>query len=292
MNALDALVSLVEWWGTRLPGDAPLELTDDFVLEALPERQDRTSFLSRRRGRILGLRFLGSSAGATGASVFFEGVDEVTGLKHHFAWLSEFDTAGRLHRILALTSGGGPAAALPRVCEDEATALGLRRLSSEHRESYERAVRALEEVDPRARQVELDESEVLEAAGWWYIPFGWIGCFGHIVDKHTGQVTRLGSSPLRLAPYLWAFERGVLRAPCTLVIERIHDVRRATALLGQLDNRSPYNPVPLRADGQWLDVPELLESLPASIPSASLWYAVPALQQAEREHAFEFRVEA
>ena len=38
------------------------------------------------------------------------------------------------------------------------------------------------------------ELEPLETENWWYIPYGWIGCIGFIVDKRDEVILLLGSA--------------------------------------------------------------------------------------------------
>ncbi|HWB59878.1 MAG TPA: hypothetical protein VG733_10305 [Chthoniobacteraceae bacterium] len=71
---------------------------------------------------------------------------------------------------------------------------------------------------------ELDASYVYEPAGllqspdWWYIPCGWIGCFGFIINKNDSHINWLGSffamtwSPLQLC--FWGHNHGLY---CDLV---------------------------------------------------------------------------
>ncbi len=171
----------------------------------------------------------------------------------------------------------------------EYAAMGIRPLLAQSRPSFLEALAHLQAAS--SKPIAVDESEAFEGDTWWYVPYGWIGCSGHIVDKRAGAVTRLGSSN-DLSTCFWAYELGALKEPCTLVIERVHDVARAGDLLRRLDNRSPFNPVPIRADKAWLDVDAVLQSVPTRILTQSLWFALPALREADSTHAFDFRIEA
>lgn len=169
----------------------------------------------------------------------------------------------------------------------------LRRITSENCAGFDAAVRTVARAV--GNEVAVDASRAFEAEGWWFVPYGWIGCSGHIVEKASGEVNRLGSAfPLSLC--FWAQERGALKSPCTLVVDRVHDSSRARDLLAEFDNRSPFNPAPIQGrdtDGtpRWLKPDELLAALPFKVQSPSLWFALPSLKNAEETGAFDFHVE-
>lgn len=169
----------------------------------------------------------------------------------------------------------------------------LRRVTPENRAGYELAVRAVSKAVEEP--VVVNEAHAFEAEGWWFIPYGWIGCAGHIVEKQSGIVKTLGSAfPLSLC--FWGQARGALKSPCTLVVDRVRDPVRARELLAKLDNRSPWNPVPVQgraADGthRWLEPENVLAAVPFQLQSPSLWFALPALKEAETSRAFDFHIE-
>lgn len=171
--------------------------------------------------------------------------------------------------------------------------LRLRPVTDDNRAAYQNAV-ALLDVGPDSPP--LDETRAFEASTWWYVPHVWIGCCGHIVDKATGRVTLLGSVH-SLEMCFWAYERGLLDTPCTLVVTRVNDVEATKTLLRQMDNRSPFNRTPVLgrgADGynSWLNPDEVAANIPATLQAESLWFALPALKKAEETGAFLYQVKS
>ena len=168
----------------------------------------------------------------------------------------------------------------------------LRRISPANRAGYLGAVERV--ASTLAYPITHDEQNAFEADRWWYVPHIWIGCSGYIVEKNSAAVNQLGSAfPLSLC--FWAQERGALKAPCVLTIERVHNVPLARKLIAKLDNKSPINPVPIlgrRGDGRsrWLNPDEVLENLPFSLNTGGLWFALPALHEAETAHVFDFTI--
>jgi hypothetical protein len=156
--------------------------------------------------------------------------------------------------------------------------------------SFQAALRQVEAL--YQEPLDIAPESALEAHNWWFIPHGWIGCAGHIVDKADGHVNVLGSCH-SLDLCFWAHERGIRGDVCDLVITKVLDRAKAVAILRELDVRSPFNSVPARTDGAWLDHVEIeraLANLPATFSGLQLWFGIPHLRRAEEEHVFEFEV--
>ena len=297
MPSREAVVELVDWYFRGRPGGPPFPVAPDFKLEHLGgyiTTYDREEFLASVRRHGDPVRLLACVASDDAAALVVEFDDEVTGLTGREAWMATFGPDAELRHVIKTTGSGSLAPPPPSRWESvtpaEMAELGVRPLQEDQRPSYQRAVRALKDsLPPGRREVQLDESLVLEAADWWFLPHGWIGCAGHLVDKASGKVTQLGSGE-PLALYLWAKRRGLLEAPCTLVIDRVHDPLQAARLLKRLrlqtvDSRAP------RATGDWLDIGAILASTPARLQTSGLWFALPALREAERTRAFDFHAE-
>jgi hypothetical protein len=149
---------------------------------------------------------------------------------------------------------------------------GLSRISAANREGFSAAVEAV--IRHLGERAEVNEAHGFEASDWWYVPIGFIGCAGHIVEKQTGVIRQLGSSH-SLDLCFWAQVRGLLREGCTLVIDRIHDRETARRLIRQ----------------RWRKPDELLATIPVRIEMQHLWFELPLLREAERTGAFTFHVE-
>jgi hypothetical protein len=59
--------------------------------------------------------------------------------------------------------------------------------------------------------LEYDPRKVVETERWWYIPAGWIGCFGFIVNKTDLYVNQLGSGgpDLTFEIISWGHDHGI-----------------------------------------------------------------------------------
>jgi hypothetical protein len=182
----------------------------------------------------------------------------------------------------------------------------LRRITPANRAGYEAAVRAtfasVQESHPNwptpPEKCGFFGHDSFEAKSWWFVQFCWIGCIGHIVDKASGRVVELNSMPLHeLDLAFWAYERGALEMPCTLVIDKLHDIARARELFARLDSRGDHWEHPVQgpaSDGspRWLNPDILLARVPVRVEAACLWFGVAALREAELTHAFDFHIES
>lgn len=59
------------------------------------------------------------------------------------------------------------------------------------RQSYDSALAALSAYLERPLDCDLDHA--IEGAGWWFIPEGWIGMLGFVVEKEGATIYPLGS---------------------------------------------------------------------------------------------------
>jgi hypothetical protein len=183
----------------------------------------------------------------------------------------------------------------------------LRRITAANRAGYEATVRAvLASVQenhpdwPPPEKCGFFGDHPFEANSWWFVPFCWIGCIGHIVDKASGRVVELVSEAVHsLDLSFWAHERGALEMPCTLVIDKVHDIARARELVAKLDVRGTYFPedFPIQrraSDGspRWLNPEALLARVPVRVEAECLWFALATLREAEVTHAFDFHIES
>jgi hypothetical protein len=135
--------------------------------------------------------------------------------------------------------------------------------------------------------VECDPAEAIEAATWWYVPHGWIGCLGFIVDKRDGEVTQLGSAP-GLDDSLWGYTRRVYFERVDLTFTAVHDTEQTVRFLRFIHRRIPLNP------GAENSLPEvgrlrlMLANLPCTLVNMQLWPSMSELRAAEAAGHFEF----
>lgn len=71
----------------------------------------------------------------------------------------------------------------------------------ESRASFDLAVDALQRYLGRPLQCKLDQA--IEGARWWFIPEGWIGMIGFIVEKDSQTLYPLGSGLVGRSKLLW-----------------------------------------------------------------------------------------
>ncbi len=137
-----------------------------------------------------------------------------------------------------------------------------------------------------------DDSEAIEAPEWWYIPYGWIGCAGFIIDKADGYINQLGSCH-SLDDCFWAHNRGIKYGYADLTITQVNDREGTIDTLMKMGNRAPLNPIPNKSDGNderrtfWTreELGQQIDDLPVTFDNQHLWFTIPALRRAD-ENAF------
>lgn len=147
------------------------------------------------------------------------------------------------------------------------------------------------------RNVSYLESQAIEAPRWWYIPYGWIGCSGFIVDKADGYINQLGSCH-SLDDCFWAHNRGIKYGYADLTIHQINDIQGTIDTLMKMGSHAPYNPIPNRPNTSgkgyefWTreELEALLDVLPVTFSNQILWFTIPALRNAEKESFCKFEV--
>lgn len=147
------------------------------------------------------------------------------------------------------------------------------------------------------RGVSFEESQVIEAPRWWYIPYVWIGCSGFIIDKADGYINQLGSCH-SLDDCFWAHNRGIKYGYADLTIHQINDLTGTIDTLMKMGSHSPYNPIPNKPNtnsdrsGFWTreELETLLNVLPLTFLNQVLWFTIPALRRAETKSFCKFEV--
>lgn len=127
--------------------------------------------------------------------------------------------------------------------------------------------------------------QVVERERYWFLPLGYVGSSGVIVDKITGHLTVLGSA-LAMDDQFWAYERGFLAGSVTLRVNRVHERERTLQVLQRAVSGS-FRWAYERRD--WLK--KELETLPAEFREQDLGLVAPLFRNAEESGWFEFEVE-
>jgi hypothetical protein len=127
-----------------------------------------------------------------------------------------------------------------------------------------------------------------ESATWWFVPYGWIGCAGHFVDKVDGFVTQLGSCH-RLDLCFWAHDRG-FRYPCDLVVEEVHDLAGTVAFLESVLAYPEADQTPGRA---WSSeaLMQALSTPPRLFRHQKFWFELPKFRAHALPSLFSYRLE-
>lgn len=147
------------------------------------------------------------------------------------------------------------------------------------------------------RDISFQESQVIEAPRWWYIPYGWIGCAGFIIDKADGYINQLGSCH-SLDDCFWAHNRGIKYGYADLTIHQITNLKSTIDTLMKMGSRAPFNPIPNRPNTSgkgsefWTreELEAILEGLPVTFSNQILWFTIPALRNAETQSFCKFEV--
>lgn len=245
-----------------------------------------------------GTRVVAAHGDDAGGSVVFEDVCDITGLGQRHAWVYSV-TAGAIDRIVVTRMTiPGPAGGAPFAAEDPeylATAFGYRTYAPAEANagmSLADAEALVEEHVGRPLRFEsdgdggsspYDRSGVLVSDETYFVPFGWIGCAGHLVDRTTRRVLALGSG-ISVDDHLWAWHRGIREQDPSsryhLEILAVHDIVELRRILRAA----------IRARHFAAEVEPKLTRLPCRFASLKLHGVVPLLRRAEMSGWFSFRI--
>jgi hypothetical protein len=111
MSPAELAHQLVIWWARA--GAAPdpgIVFSADFEFSTAFGACGLGDFLSsvKGQGTFRGITITHVVADAASVAVFFEGLDEVTGLEHRIAWVISLDASGAIRRIYTTSSAGYP----------------------------------------------------------------------------------------------------------------------------------------------------------------------------------------
>jgi hypothetical protein len=252
---------VVDDWGETEPGEPPRRPKDATVVIAHGDD---------RRG-----------------TVVMEYEDHVCGLWYRAAWVYSAGTEGIDH--LVRTRGTIPPPGKKHWGGDRdvsylASAFGYRPYTPADASagmSLQEAELLVETHLGRPLTDPYDRNRVLVNDATYYLPFGWIGCCGHIVERATKRVETLGSGDVE--DYLWAWHRGVLHETPSrhdLEIVSVRDMDQLRRVLRVVTATTWFA----------AEVAPKLERLPCRFESVDLYPAIPDLRRAEMSRGFEFRI--
>ena len=140
-------------------------------------------------------------------------------------------------------------------------------------------------------KLQYDPAKIIENERWWFIPCGWIGSFGCIVNKSDKYVNWLGSSVMTMEDCFWGHDHGVFYDLVDFSFNPETNIQLATQLLARFQHMRPNargmlpkQPVPYRDS-------EISEALSTQFPVFRhhfVWYAIPELRKASERDGLLF----
>lgn len=167
---------------------------------------------------------------------------------------------------------------------------------SDHRilsiDDAEAAIRDKFSSEGHESPLSYDRTKVIENDRWFYVPCGWIGSAGCIVNKDDGYVNWLGSA-LDLETCFWGHDRGLF---CDLVdfsFASNTDQRLAERILARFRHMHPHpvsgkpalEPVPYRDS-------EIAAAISTQFPIFKrhfVWFAIPTIKAASENEGLAFK---
>lgn len=144
--------------------------------------------------------------------------------------------------------------------------------------------------------IKFDATGLLRCDEWWYIPFGWIGCYGFLVDRRDGYVNWLGSAMMTLNDCFWGHTRGIFCAPIDFTFTCDRDASYATVLdLVSQFRRCTADTGRLEIDDFSYSKEAAKHAIDRQFPHFKhhfAWLAIPALRQASEAGLISFHAEA
>src|ERR1044071_1073241 len=139
-----------------------------------------------------------------------------------------------------------------------------------------------------------DPSGVIENERWWFVPCGWVGCFGCIVNKNDLYVSWLGSSTFPIDDCFWGHDRALFNDLVDFTFAPGTDRSLAEKLVSQFHHMHPNargvhpkQPVPYRDS----EVAAAVSSQFPTFRRHNVWLAIPAIRQASETHGLQFSSE-
>ena len=139
-------------------------------------------------------------------------------------------------------------------------------------------------------QIRYDSSNVIENERWWYIPCGWIGCSGCIVNKHDLYVNWLGSA-LSQPDYFWGHDRGLFHDLVDFSFAPDTSKELAGKLLLRFQHMHPNARGGHPKEPVWYRDSEIPSALASQFPIFRrhfVWFAIPEIRQACETNGLHF----
>lgn len=135
-----------------------------------------------------------------------------------------------------------------------------------------------------------EASGVVENERWWYIPCGWIGCSGCIVNKHDLYVNWLGSA-LSQPDYFWGHDHGIFHDLVDFAFASDTDRELAAKLILRFQHMHPNARGVYPKQPVWYldrDIPSALAAQFPNFRRHFVWFAIPEIRQATETNGLRF----
>jgi hypothetical protein len=138
--------------------------------------------------------------------------------------------------------------------------------------------------------VSFNARDLLRGQHWWYIPYGWIGCRGFIVNMESGYVNWLGSA-LSLSNCFWGHEHGIYHDMLDFAFSPDTDRNLAARLLRRFKHMHPNARGVLPGEPVWYRESEIPTALSKQFPTFKhhfVWFGIPDIFHAYEKEGLQF----
>jgi hypothetical protein len=135
-----------------------------------------------------------------------------------------------------------------------------------------------------------DQTRVIETDRWWFIPWGWIGCAGFIVNKEDLYVNWLGSA-LTLENCFWGHDHGIYHDLIDFSFSAETDRLVAARLIPRFKHMLPNAKGVLPNEPVWYRDSEIQPAIDRQFPFFKrhfIWYGIPELRRAYENNEVRF----
>ena len=139
-------------------------------------------------------------------------------------------------------------------------------------------------------QLKYDATQVIETDRWWYIPCGWIGSAGCIVNKRDLYVNWLGSA-LPGDMCIWGHEHGIFHDLIDFAFAPDTDMKLARKLLMRFKHMHPDAASVQPEHPVWYRETEIDAALSRQFPIFRrhfAWYGIPEIRRAYENDGLRF----
>jgi len=151
--------------------------------------------------------------------------------------------------------------------------------------SYDKAIEQVESFV--GGTIEIKQEYLIESLAWWYIPFGWIGCSGYIVDKNDGHVNQLGSA-YPLSVWFWGHIHGFKHDTYDFIITKINDQQQTLNFVNTIGFRFPHVDAKPSSSYRKKQHEEKLLSLPCIYENQRLGLSIPHFIDIDGFNLFDY----